>query len=467
MSIEPDVPGAVSAPWTMADPISAAVRFWEISLAPWSAPAVRAARARQRCQALIGFARTHSPFYAALYADCRDDPELAGLPVVGKAVLMADFDRVVTDARLRGPALREFSADPRRAGQAFAGSFAVWTSSGTSGTPGLFVHDADALAVYDALQFCRVTSAAAWSVPGAGVGRYAMVAATGGHFAGAAMVERLRALFPAMRDQWRTFTLMQPLVALVAQLNEFRPDTLASYPSAALMLAHEQQSGRLAIAPRQIWTGGECLGGAARHALAGAFGARVREEYGASEFPSIAVGCALGRLHVNDDWIVLEPVDEDKRPVGPGRPSHSVLLTNLANRAQPLIRYDLGDAITVLDSPCGCGNPLPAVRVMGRADDTLHASNGHGRRVPLLPLVLTTVLEEAAGVFDFQLVQVGPASLQLWAAAPGAAAGALAALRAHLRSQGLEGTEVIASEAPLWTMPPGGKRQRIRCLCAG
>ncbi len=41
--------------------------------------------------------------------------------------------------------------------------------------------------------------------------------------------------------------------------------------------------------------------------------------------------------------MVIEIVAEDGRPVPPGRPGANVLLTNLINYAQPLIRYALTD----------------------------------------------------------------------------------------------------------------------------
>src|SRR5206468_3508687 len=83
----------------------------------------------------------------------------------------------------------------------------------------------------------------------------------------------------------------------------------------------------------------------------------------------IAYGCREGSLHVNADWVLLEAVDRDYAPVRAGEASHTVLLTNLANRAQPLLRYDLGDSIVVQPEPCRCGNPLPAIQVQGRCDD--------------------------------------------------------------------------------------------------
>jgi phenylacetate-coenzyme A ligase PaaK-like adenylate-forming protein len=98
-------------------------------------------------------------------------------------------------------------------------------------------------------------------------------------------------------------------------------------------------------------------------------------------------------------------VDAQGRATAPGQPSHSTLLTNLANHVQPLIRYDLGDQITVSSEPCGCGSTLPVIEVRGRRDEVLVMAGRDGRPVTLLPMALTTLLEEGAGVFDFQLTQ--------------------------------------------------------------
>ena len=98
----------------------------------------------------------------------------------------------------------------------------------------------------------------------------------------------------------------------------------------------------------------------------------------------------------------------------PGQRSDTVLLTNLVNTVQPLIRYDLGDRITWHGSGCACGSALPVIEVLGRHDDVMHVpACQSGRTVALLPLALGTVLEEECGVFDFQLRQQGPDTLVL------------------------------------------------------
>jgi phenylacetate-coenzyme A ligase PaaK-like adenylate-forming protein len=202
-----------------------------------------------------------------------------------------------------------------------------------------------------------------------------------------------------------------------------------------------------------------------RTRLARVFNCRVRNGYGASEFLSIAAECSHGVLHVNSDWVLLEPVDASYRVLDPGETSHTVLLTNLANGVQPLIRYDLGDSVTVLPAPCACGSVLPAIRVEGRRDDVLACADGHGATVKLLPLVLTTVLEDEARVHDFQLEQCGPARLRLrlGAAERGHAARAQAALRQYLRLQGLPDVSVeFADEAPRRDRASGKLRRVIR-----
>ena len=96
-----------------------------------------------------------------------------------------------------------------------------------------------------------------------------------------------------------------------------------------------------------------------------------------------------------------------------GQPSSSVLLTNLANHVQPLVRYDLGDQVSLHSERCSCGSPLPVLKVQGRHDEPLVMAGHKGQSVTLLPLALSTVLEDNAGVFDFYLLQIDACTLEL------------------------------------------------------
>jgi phenylacetate-coenzyme A ligase PaaK-like adenylate-forming protein len=430
------------------------------------------ARRENRLRQMVAWARAHSPFYRERYRGLRPEAGgLAALPPVTRHELMAQFDRWVTDPAITREAVRAFVADRSRVGQPFLGRYAAWTSSGTTGEPGLYLQDAEALAVYDALQSVRFGATALrpnflLDLLARG-GRFAMVAATGGHFAGVASIERLRQLNPLMASRMRVVSILQPISALVQELNALQPGCIATYPTAAAVLAHEQADGRLAISPAAVWTGGEWLSGGTRQHVQTVFGCPVVDDYGASECMSIASDCGHGWLHLNADWVVLEPVDRDYRPVAAGTPSHTVLLTNLANKVQPIIRYDLGDSVTFKPGACECGSALPALRVEGRQDDLLAFPARDGTTVRLLPLALTTVLEEEAEVFEFQLVQSAPERLavRLIEGERAAWSRVYEALRAYLGQQGLRGVEPVLDTEPPARSPISGKvRRMVRAL---
>ncbi|MCW5636479.1 MAG: phenylacetate--CoA ligase family protein [Rubrivivax sp.] len=431
-----------------------------------------AARQRQRLTALLDAARAGAFYGAALHGRPSAQWSLAELPVMDKRRLMHRFADIVADPRLTLAALREFTGRPERAGQPFLDRYWVWESSGSTGEPGLYVHDDAALDVYDALEALRRDSPrpwARWFDPFFMGERIAFVGATGGHFASHVAMQRLRRKLPWVTQQWRGLSILQPLPELVAALDAFAPTILATYPTAAAMLADEARGGRLRIPLREVWTGGETLTPAVRTRVEQAFGCALRNSYGASEFLPIAWECGHGRLHVNADWVVLEAVDAHHRPVPAGTLSHTTLVTNLANHVQPIIRFDLGDRIVLPAERCPCGSALPVVQVEGRRDDTLVVPGRAGREVPLLPLALSTVLEEEAGAFDFQLQQTARDSLRL-CLGPRAARSESArrrcrqALADFATRQGAAALRVTTTAMPQLPLGRTGKLKRIVAL---
>ena len=451
---------------------SAAWSAWPAALDIWTlpllGPAMLAQRQRARLTRLLQSAQAGSRLYRrTLRGLDAATATLAELPVAHKRMLMRHFADWVTDPALELGALQRLVADPARVAEPYLGRYTVWESSGSSGEPGLFVQDAAALAVYDALEALRRNSPRPlqrqldpWYLGE----RIGFVGATGGHFASQVSVQRLRRQAPWLAVHWASLSILQPLPALVAQLNEFAPTILSTYPTAAVMLAAEQAAGRLQIAPQEVWTGGETLSAAMRAAVQQGFGCPLRNSYGASEFLPIAWECAHGALHVNADWVILEPVDAQHRPLPPGVLSHTTLLTNLANHVQPLIRYDLGDRSLLHAQRCACGSLLPVIEVQGRCDETLTVGGAGGRPVVLLPLALSTVLEDEAGLFDFRLEQVDARTLRLQPGndtAPAQGRRAAQALKAFAARQGAPGLQVRVEHAAHLLRGRSGKLQRI------
>ena len=464
-------------PRPVFDPLQLQIATLDVVTGNLSPSSVLMARQQQRLARLLEEAHAGSPLYRERMGSISlRSADWLRIPPVKRCELMDRFHDWVTDPQLELGQLRDFVADPARVAEPWLNKYMVWESSGTSGLPGIFIQDARAMAVYDALEAVRHRPPSrAASVFGTlspfdllGLSdRHALVVATGGHFASVCGLERLRRLNPWMKASARSFSIQQPTEVLVEALNEYEPTVLATYPSAAAMLAEEAEQGRLHIRPRCVMLGGEMLSGATRARISQVFQAQVRNSYGTSEFLPIAWECPHGRLHLNEDWVLMEPVDEHYRPVPPGELSYTVLLTNLANFVQPLIRYDLGDQVRLKGERCPCGSPLSVLEVQGRCDDTLRVpAQRPGQTVSLLPLALCTVLEEECGVFDFQLEQREPGTLVVRLPLSGAQAQAAiercrAALGAFAAAQGAKPIRVLGE--PDCPVPRGrsGKACRV------
>jgi phenylacetate-coenzyme A ligase PaaK-like adenylate-forming protein len=179
------------------------------------------------------------------------------------------------------------------------------------------------------------------------------------------------------------------------------------------------------------------------------------------------VRLSRGKLHLNVDWYIVEPVDRDFEPVPPDQPSHTVLITNLANRVQPIIRYNLGDSITAISEPCSCGNKLPVIEVIGRTNDVLTFQTLGAQTIRLLPLALGTVIEETPGVHRFQAIQTdattitvrlqvtsGTDQVQVWTALT-------QRLTAYLSTQGVPSIRIERDPEPPHADPVSGKYRQV------
>ena len=445
--------------------------WWDARRTHRKGPEAIRRRQQERLAELVAFARTNSPYYRRLYHGLPERIEdVTVLPVTDKKALMASFDEVVTDPVVTRAAVEEFVADPARIGERFAGRYLVATTAGTTGTRGVFVLDDRCRAVTAGLTTRLSTG---W-LPLREVvrlvargGRFAGVVATGGHFLSVAAGTREQRERPRRRRRLRILSIHRPLPELVAELDALDPPLLGAYAGVLRLLASEQQAGRLHLRPVLVLSTAEGLPAEERIRVEQAFAAPVREVYGCTECGYAAAGCAEGWLHLIEDWLILEPVDAEHRPVPPGTVSHTVLMTNLANRVQPVIRYDVGDRVLVRPGPCACGHPAPALRVQGRTADVLDlpAADGPGRTgVPAA--ALGTVVGRVPGVELFQVVQTDPTGLRVrlrpapeaepervWTAVLSGIAGLLGDLGlAHV-------TVERAAEAP--QQGPGGKYRTV------
>ena len=438
---------------------------WDGRRAMRGGVAALAARQRTRLDALVAFARLRSRYYARHYAKLPPGPvPLGALPPVNRRDLMEHFDDWVTDPAVRWADISALLASDRF-GELHLDRYLVSQSSGSSGIPMVVLQDATERAVSDVLHLTRgLLPWLSWRdrLRFVRQGRRAAVVLIGdGHFATFVAIEHMRRTQPWRRSRTRLISLLAPLQEQVRALNEFQPALLGGYAGGLTMLAREQAAGRLRIRPLLVVSGAETLTPAMRSQIETGFGCPVRQTYAAAE-ASLAFECAERWLHVNADWVIVEPVDEDNRPTPPGRSSHSVLITSLSNRVQPFIRYDLRDQILQNPEPCPCGNPSPGIRVDGRAGHILSFPTHDGREAQFSSL---TFYGEGLipGVRRHQVIQVAPTRLRVRLEAEDPLqAGALWStvrerLGAVLAAQGCSTVAVELAAEPPATDPRTGK----------
>jgi phenylacetate-coenzyme A ligase PaaK-like adenylate-forming protein len=189
-----------------------------------------------------------------------------------------------------------------------------------------------------------------------------------------------------------------PLPELVERLNELDAPALTGYPTMLARLAAERRAGRLRVSPITISSTSETLHPNLRDEIRNGFGAPVVDTFGSTE-GLVGVSAPEDTVLVfNNDVCITELVDADNRPVAPGTPSAKVLVTNLSNLTQPLIRYEMTDSFVSQPEAADHGH-LRAV-VSGRSDEVLRWEN-----TEVHPIVIRSVLVRSPNVIDYQVRQ--------------------------------------------------------------
>ncbi|RIK15811.1 MAG: hypothetical protein DCC50_06970 [Acidobacteria bacterium] len=125
-----------------------------------------------------------------------------------------------------------------------------------------------------------------------------------------------------------------PLAELATTLHAFQPDVLVGYASILRLLAAEPAQQRLDLSPTAVFSASEVLTDAARRSIATAWGRAPFNVYTATETAGIAAECEHGTgMHLFEDCVITEVVDQENQPVLPGQYGAKVLVTVLG--AQP------------------------------------------------------------------------------------------------------------------------------------
>jgi phenylacetate-CoA ligase len=194
----------------------------------------------------------------------------------------------------------------------------------------------------------------------------------------------------------------ESLVAAVASIKRHGSRFIESYVTVVYLMA--KTIAKYGLAPPKldgIIVGAERLYDFQKEEIERSFSCPVFNRYGATEFSNVASECEKREgLHINMDTLWVEVVDGDDRPVM-GEVG-DIVVTDLENRAMPLIRYKIGDRGVMTDAACSCGRSFPMLReVIGRVSETLKTGDGQ----EIHDMYFLWKLSRAPGLVRFRVTQ--------------------------------------------------------------
>jgi phenylacetate-CoA ligase len=194
----------------------------------------------------------------------------------------------------------------------------------------------------------------------------------------------------------------------------FRPDYFYGYVSMLVAFAEFVEArgyDGASLGLRAVVTTSEVLAEPQARLLARVFGCQVQNEYGCGELGPIAYSFPEGALHIMalNVWVeVLSPTGE---AVAPGE-SGDLVVTDLHNRAMPLLRYRVGDQ-GALGGFCRCGRPWPVLdRIWGRAYDFVEGIDARRYHGEFFLYFFEDLRERGFRVEQFQVTQQDRQSLR-------------------------------------------------------
>ncbi|PKM84327.1 MAG: hypothetical protein CVU86_07785 [Firmicutes bacterium HGW-Firmicutes-11] len=343
---------------------------------------------------LVDFAAERSPFYRDLYHGASED--FSSLPVINKEVMMENFSTLNTCCLDRDEVMAfalQKEKDKDYTGY-FNDEYVVGLSSGTSGNKGLYITPKEMTRRLPFVFLAR-SGISLKNLP-------------------FRILFLLRVFSQGFADIRAPFLLLKYMSTMtevdeiIDALNAGRINILMAPPSMLRILLPKRDQIRTPI--DTVVSYAEVLTAEDKERFRIGFGAKVIEIYQASE-GQLGSTCRHGSLHINEDLVYVELYDANGALVTePGTPAARMIVTNLVNRAQPLIRYEMNDLI-VLGEPCPCGSAFRVIdRIIGRHDDVLYFTNKEGKLQHVFPdLFSRFLITESDRIREFQVIQAGQA----------------------------------------------------------
>lgn len=362
---------------------------------------------KERLHELVDYVRINSPYFNKLYKDLPENYSLTDLPVTKKESLLKNYDEWVTDRELNKQRVMDYlDRDPSDTSLLF-GKYTALKTSGSTGYPLPMVRDSFHNLIHGALMGLRLMKGVDFRIFDPATSKKAAILHTSPNASSYSGFLREVKSHPQYSQNYFAISVLESVDRAVNKLNDFQPDILTGYASSLLMLALEKEKGNLKIKPKLIGNSAELLTDEAYEKISKAFDCPVINNYCMTEGGEIAMANGGPELFINEDWVIVEPVDKEMNPIeNPDEYSEGVLITDLSNYVQPIIRYYVNDRVKVI--PSKDKNSLPVLKIDGRVADTFTLC---GRQFSMVTII--TKAEVWPGLLKYQILQTAPDTMEV------------------------------------------------------
>lgn len=362
----------------------------------------------ERLHAIVDYAREHSPYLSEKYKKLPEEYTLFDIPITEKFEMTENYNDYVTDTEIRLSQVEAYVERDVLDGRLFLDKYTVLHTSGTTGKPLYMVRDDYRNKLHGQLVTQRLLKGVNPDIMNHTKHKIAAII-----FAehGSSSYEgflRQQASIPGYENQMQAVNVLEDPETIVRKLNEFQPEVISGYGSVLLLLALEKQRGNLDISVQMIANSAEMLSRENHLFIEDVFGCPVKNNYCMTEGGEIAMTQSGPDMLLNEDFVIIEPVDENKNPVtDPNEWSQGILVTDLTNYVQPVIRYYVNDSVKV-ERITDNEIRFPILQIHGRSNDLFRLCGK-----PFSSVGISTIADFYSGILDFQFTQLADDELQV------------------------------------------------------
>ncbi len=420
---------------------------------------------QERLHQLVDFVRENSPYLREVYKDLPEDYTLSDIPVMEKKEFLEHYNEWVTDPELKEDMVRTYLKRDAEDNSLLLDKYTALQTSGSTGNPLPMVRDDYHNKIHGALLRNRLFYGVTPGLFDHSKHKTAFLVHISNSASSYGSYLKMRRLRPGYEENIVAYPITDSIDVLVSKLNAFQPEVIVAYPPYLVMLAEEKLKGTLNIPLKLILSSAELLTEESYHRIHDVFGVPILNNYCMTEGGEIAMTHDCPHLHINEDWIIVEPVDENRQPMkDDSEYSSGILVTDLTNYVQPIIRYYVSDSVRIRreDFPC---YSRPVLDIRGRVWDAFSLG---GKKFTTKALEVKAKFQK--GLCSYQFIKTGEDTMEVRGvcaaeADPAEVLGGLAEkITGYFEESGAEGAKVSFSTEPMLSNKAGGKTPMYKDL---